>query len=381
MIELDTFRHMTKAYTSASYTAFIHDVLKNAPGLALTRLIESILAQLPRPAQALVRLVIAQVTSDTFAEAAGAHLYDMSFVAAHDVMIGVARATAEEAGLPTDEESVTYLAYAAHFMLADGYRRYEEVEIANLDDEVVGEVRAPEPLQPRRTRTAPIRRALSNAADVLLYVSMTYGIVRACIAFFQVEVCRGVGNCYWFLDGFHWAIVALIFICVFLPISPFLSIYYSWPTYVLGTCLKLLALVQFRRREKPHLIDPDLLESDEASAQVASPPVHRRPWYATAFLSISILWAIYLMLPGSNPPVMALAICHMIGVVATLCWQKWGIYLLMGETALLMVLYFLSLLVLHTYDQDTGGAIVAFLGASAHLCLLGLAIYPLRKQM
>ncbi len=129
MIELATFKHMTKAYTTASYAAFLRDVLRNAPETALTAMIESTLAQLPQPARALVRLVIAQVTSDTLTELVGAPLYDMSFVAANDVMMSAAKATAEEAGLPTDEQPVTHLAYAAHFMLADGLRRHGGVEV------------------------------------------------------------------------------------------------------------------------------------------------------------------------------------------------------------------------------------------------------------
>lgn len=87
-----------------------------------------------------------------------------------------------------------------------------------------------------------MRRLLGGIADALLYLSFAYGLVRGCIAFFQVQICRGWDNCYWFLEGFHWAIVALIFILVFLPISPFVSLFYSWPTYMLAAALKWFAI-------------------------------------------------------------------------------------------------------------------------------------------
>lgn len=68
----------------------------------------------------------------------------------------------------------------------------------------------------------------------IMALSFVYGEVMAIRMFFQVEICRGIGNCSWVFDSMHPVFVWLIFIFIFLPFSPIITLLYAWPGYVLG---------------------------------------------------------------------------------------------------------------------------------------------------
>ena len=104
-----------------------------------------------------------------------------------------------------------------------------------------------------------MRRTLNKIGLAITYLSMFYGFTCACRAFFKTGICEGT-ECRWILAGLPWGVVALIFLFVFLPISPFVSLFYGWVGCLVGTLLRLAALAQFRPGQRPHLLDPDELE-------------------------------------------------------------------------------------------------------------------------
>lgn len=71
----------------------------------------------------------------------------------------------------------------------------------------------------------------------VLGCSFLYGEYYAVRTFFKVELCMGVGNCRWIFSEWHPVAIGALFLFVYLPLSPLVSLLGAWPGYAVACLL------------------------------------------------------------------------------------------------------------------------------------------------
>jgi len=92
-----------------------------------------------------------------------------------------------------------------------------------------------QPVAKRRNLT--LRAVFGWMGKTVLYGSFLYGEYYALRAFFTVELCMGVGNCRWILTEWHPVAIGALFVFVYLPLSPVVSLLGAWPGYAIACIL------------------------------------------------------------------------------------------------------------------------------------------------
>lgn len=85
-----------------------------------------------------------------------------------------------------------------------------------------------------------MRKVVIGLANLVLVVAFIYGEYSAIKLFFDVQVCYGPEECVWFAADWHWLASGGVFLFVYLPLSPLVSIMYAWPGYAVGASLQWL---------------------------------------------------------------------------------------------------------------------------------------------
>ena len=86
-----------------------------------------------------------------------------------------------------------------------------------------------------------MRALLRGLGQVVVALSTLYGEYWALRAFFEFELCAGPDHCRWILSEWHPVAIGALFLFVYLPLSPIVSVFYAYPGYLLAAILYLIA--------------------------------------------------------------------------------------------------------------------------------------------